>query len=83
MKPVDLADSNKVWALGGPGGYIIYSEGAGPVKIEPGSGRYRIHRIHTRDGMMEKEVMTVKGGKMIEVPMTGKGPVVLWIEKSK
>ena len=82
MKPMDLPDSGKVRALGGPGGYIIYSEGGGPVRLDPGVGRYRIHRIHAGDGMMEKEVMKVKGGKMIEVPTTGKGPVVIWIEKS-
>ena len=82
MKPVNLADSDKVWVLGGPGGYIIYSEGAGPVRINPGAGRYRIHRIRVSDGTIEKEVLTVKGGKMIEVPVSGKGSVVLWIEKS-
>ncbi len=82
MKPVNLPDSDKVWALGGPGGYIVYSVGAGPVRLDPGAGRFCIHRIHASDGMVEKEVMKVKGGKMIEVPTTGKGPVVLWIEKS-
>ena len=82
MKPVDLPDSGKVWALGGPGGYIIYSEGTGPVRINPGSGRYRVRRIHPSDGAMEKEVQKISGGKLIDIPATGKGPVVLWIEKS-
>ena len=69
MQPVDLpGNPHGQWALGNKDkGYIIYSDGSGPVDLSAISKTFRVRRIDPRNGGFEKE--------------PGKGPTVLWLVK--
>ena len=83
MRPVDWSGGATVaagqYVLAGKEGRIVYAAGAPTVKVDLSGmeGTYKVYRIHAGDGVMEKEVEKVKGGKVVEL----KGDAVLWITK--
>ena len=85
MRPVDLPGKpERLWALGDAGhGYIIYADTTAPIQLDLTGvgGSFHVRRIHPGDGVIEKEMETIKGGKMVTVRASEKGPVVLWIGK--
>jgi len=77
MRPVKGAEK-KQWILSNEKGFIVYTSGNEPIKLDLSQGKFVFSWIDPDTGKFSSEDKEVEGGRMQQFSAT-KFPAVLWI----
>ncbi|MBX6315283.1 MAG: pectate lyase, partial [Isosphaeraceae bacterium] len=85
MRPFEPAGrTDRQWALAEPGqNYLVYAGAGAPIRLDltTDQGVFHVLRINPRTGRTIPDGGVVSGGKVVEFPAEGPGPVVLWLTR--
>ena len=77
MKPVNASD-RKQWILGNGKGFIVYTSGNDPIKLNLSQGKFLFSWIDPDTGNFSSEEKEIEGGSVQQFSAT-KSPAVLWV----
>ncbi len=85
MRPFEPAGlTARQWALAEPGrNYLVYSGGGDPIRLDLSGDRetFTARRIDPRSGQVVGPGETVRGGAIVDLPVPGAAPIVVWLSR--
>jgi hypothetical protein len=85
MRPLDSAKlTDRQWALAEPGqNYFVYSGSGGRVRLDLSDREetFTAYRIDPRTGEAGQPGEVIRGGTIVELPVSGSGTCLVWLTK--
>ncbi|HEU4903985.1 MAG TPA: DUF6298 domain-containing protein, partial [Flavisolibacter sp.] len=83
MKPVATTTSNGQWMMSGHNGWVVYSDGSLPVRLNLPSGSYAVRYINPKSGALTADDTRVNGGRSVELKGPQPGAIVVWVSANQ
>jgi hypothetical protein len=69
--------------MNGNKGWVVYSDGTSPVRLNLPSGSYAVRYINPKSGELTADEAGVKGGSSVELKSPQPGAIVLWVSANQ